>query len=123
MDDTQRISRAEHWRLSTTIELDRVTVIGRRFSESMGEDEAAMLAVADELQAATADATAWLEANPCPDVKLGTHVSWMQSTCAEIALTAQRAVIDPSGDTEAVTSRLGHLLSVIDFHLQMLDEW
>ncbi len=121
--DTERIPTAQQWRTKATVELDRVTVVGRRFSTSMNVNEATMVAAADELQLATRDATAWLLANPCPDTKLGTHVAWMLKTCGEIALTAQRAVIDPSTDTEAVMGRLGHLLAVIDFHAEMLDAW
>jgi hypothetical protein len=121
--ETERIPTAQQWRTKATVELDRVTVVGRRFSASTSVNEATMLAAADELQLATRDATAWLVANPCPDAKLGTHVAWMLKTCAEIALTAQRAVIDPSSDTEAVMGRLGHLLAVIDFHSEMLDAW
>jgi hypothetical protein len=111
------------WRTKATIELDPVTAASRRFLASVSVNEATMLAAVDELQAATRDAAAWLVANPCPDPKLGTHVPWMLNTCAEIALTAQRAVLDPGSDTEAVMGRLAHLLAVIDLHSQMLDAW
>ena len=47
----------------------------------------------------------------------------MLSTCAEVALTAQRAITDPSSDAEAVIGRLGDLLAIIDFHSQILDDW
>ncbi len=121
--DTERIPTTRQWRTEATVELDRVTLVGRRFSASINVSEATTLAAADELQLATRDATAWLESNPCPDAKLGTHVAWMLKTCGEIARTAQRAVMDPSSDTEAVMGRLGHLLEVIDFHAEMLDAW
>ena len=100
-----------------------MTAASRRFVASITVNEATMLAAVDELQAATRDAAAWLVANPCPDPKLGTHVPGVLNTCAEIALTAQRAVVDPRSDTEAVMGRLGQLLAVIDLHSQMLDTW
>lgn len=121
--DTHQTPTTEQWRRRATIELDPVTAASRRFLASISVNEATMLAAVDELHVATRDAAAWLMANPCPDPKLGTHVPWMLNTCAEIALTAQRAVIDPQSDTEAVMGRLGHLLAVIDLHSQMLGTW
>ena len=47
----------------------------------------------------------------------------MLSTCAEVALTAQRTLTDPTADAEAVFERLGDLLAIIDFHSQTLDAW
>jgi hypothetical protein len=121
--DTHRTQTTEQWRSKATIELEPVSAASRRFLASIRVNEATMLAAVDELQVATRDAAAWLVANPCPDPKLGTHVPWMLNTCAEIALTAQCAVIDPRSDTEAVMGRLGDLLAVIDLHAQMLDAW
>jgi hypothetical protein len=121
--DTHQTPTTEQWRRKATIELDPVTAASRRFLASISVNEATMLAAVDELHVATRDAAAWLMANPCPDPKLGTHVPWMLNTCAEIALTAQHAVIDPESDTEAVMGRLGHLLAVIDLHAQMLGTW
>ncbi len=95
----------------------------RRFSASVSVNEITMLAAADELEAATKDASVWMAANPCPNMKLGAHVAWMLSTCTEVALTAQRAVTGPFADVEGVMGRLGDLLAVIDFHSDTLDTW
>ena len=54
------------------VELERVTAAERRFSQSITlNNEVTMLAAADELQAATRDATVWRLANPCPDSNWG----------------------------------------------------
>ena len=82
-----------------------------------------MLAAADELEAATRDATAWLTANPCPDVKLGAHIAWILTTCTEVSLAARRTLIGPYAGTESVMGRLRELLTVIDFHSETLDAW
>jgi len=122
--DQERIPTAQQWRLSVMAELERVTIAERRFSASITLNNAvAMLAAADELQAAAKEATVWRMANPCPDSKLGTHVVWMLTTCMEVAITAQRALSDSRVDTEAAMGRLGLLLAVIDFHSQTLDAW
>jgi hypothetical protein len=47
----------------------------------------------------------------------------MLNTCAEVALSTQRAISDPAVDTDAVMGRIGTLLAVIDFHSQTLDAW
>ncbi len=47
----------------------------------------------------------------------------MLHTCAEVALTAQRAITNPGTDVEGVIGRLGDLLAIIDFHSQTLDAW
>ena len=86
----------------------------------MKVNEVAMLAAADELQAATWDAKLWTTVNACPDDELGGHIALMLNTCAEIALTAQRTIFDPSADKEANVGRLGDLVAVIDFQSQML---
>jgi hypothetical protein len=111
------------WRIRAMSTLHRVTAAERRFSASVRVNKVTMLAAADELEAATRDAKAWLAANPCPDRKFGAHVGWMLDTCVEVALTAQRAVTGPYADSDAVKARLGNLLAVIDFHAQTLDAW
>jgi hypothetical protein len=122
--DIERTPTAEQWRIRAMAELERVTAAERRFSASITmNSKVTMLAAADELQVATRDATGWGAANPCPDVKLGTHVAWMLTTCMEVAVTAQRALTDPSADPAAAMGRLGLLLAVIDFHSQTLDAW
>jgi hypothetical protein len=114
---------AQHWLIQAAIVLRRVTGAERRFAASLKVNEVTMLAAADELGAATRDATAWIAANVCPDLELEGRVLLMMDTCAEVALTAQRAVTGPLADTEAVLRRLGDLLAVIDFQSQALDDW
>ena len=111
------------WRIKAMTALHRVTAAERRFSAAVRVNKVTMLASADELEAATRDAKAWVATNPCPDPKLGAHVDWMLDTCVEVALTAQRAVTGPYADSDAVKARLGNLLAVIDFHSQTLDAW
>ena len=69
-----------------------VSAAERRLSASISVNKITVLAAADELQAASTDATVWLTSNPCPDAKLRAHVAWMLNTCAEVALgrTARR---------------------------------
>ena len=114
---------AQHWLIKATPVLGRVTGAESRFSASLKANEVTMLAAADELQAATWDAKLWMAANACPDAELRGRVALMLNTCAEVALTAQRAIFDPSADTEAVIGRLGDLLAVIDLHSQTLEDW
>ena len=82
-----------------------------------------MLAAADELGAASRDATAWMVENTCPDIELRGRVALMLNTCTEAALTAQRAITDPLADTQAVIRRLGYLLRIIDLQCRALDDW
>jgi hypothetical protein len=114
---------AEEWRIKAMVALQRVTASETRLSRSMSISDMAILAAADELEAATRDATIWMRANRCPDSKLGTHVTWMLNTCAEVAHTAQKAMTDPTTDIEVAMGRLGNLLAVIDCHSQTLDTW
>jgi hypothetical protein len=114
---------AQDWLIKAATTLGRVTAAESRFSVSMSINEITMLAAADELEVATREATVWLGANVCPDLELGGRVALMLNTCAEVAHTAQRAITDPSADTEAVVGRLGDLLAIIDFHSQTLDTW
>jgi len=111
---------AEHWLIKATPVLQRVTGAESRFSVSMRLSEVAMLAAADELEAATRDATAWVAANVCPVMELEGRVALMLNTCAEVALTARRVINDPSTDIEATIGRLGDLLAVIDFQSRTL---
>ena len=102
---------------------ERVTGAEDRFLASIALNQTTMLAAADELQAATTDATAWLTANPCPDPNLTGHVALLLDAYAEVVLTAQRAATEPWADTKLAMVRLGRLLGLIDFHSQALDEW
>ena len=103
--------------------LQRVTAAERRFSASISVNKITMLAAADELDAATRDATAWLKRHPCPNAKLGAHVAGMLDTCTEVALVAQRAVSGPFSGGQGVMARLRDLLAIIDFHSAILTAW
>jgi hypothetical protein len=111
------------WRIRAMTLLHRVTGAQRRLQASMQINEITMLAAADELHAATRDVTAWMAANPCPDLQLGIHVTRMLDTCADVASTAQRAAGGPADDMESVMGRLGGLLAVIDFDSKALEAW
>jgi hypothetical protein len=114
---------AQHWLIKATAALQRVTRAAGRFSASLSLNEVTMLAAADELEAATREATWWMAANACPDLELGGRVALMLSTCTEVALTAQRAIAGPYAGLDAVIGRLEDLLAMIDFHSQTLDDW
>jgi hypothetical protein len=118
-----REQTAQHWLIKATTILGRVTAAEHRFSASMSVNDVTMLAAADELEVATREAMVWTSANACPDMELGGRVLLMLRTCAEVALTAQRTITDPAGETEAVIGRLGDLLAIIDFHWQTLNAW
>jgi hypothetical protein len=109
------------WRYKSVAVLKRVTGAKSQLSASLKMNEATMLAAADELGAATRDATAWMAANVCPDLVLGARIAWMLKTCAEVALNAQLAIAEPSADTEAVIGRLGDFLAIIDICSQTLN--
>jgi hypothetical protein len=81
----------------------------------MNLNRVTMLAAADELHAATIEAMVWVMDNHCLDVRLNNRVSLMLNSCAEVAQTARRAIVHPSGDPEAVLERLGNLLTIVDF--------
>jgi len=114
---------AELWLIKAVPVLGRVTGAVGRFSASMRVNEVTMLAAADELEAATREATWWMVANACPGLDLGGRVTLMLNTCTELALTAQRAIAGPYADLQAAVGRLGDLLAIIDFHSQTLDVW
>ncbi len=116
-------SSAQHWLIEAAVALRRVTNAKSRFSAAMSLNKVTMLAATDELEAATKEAMVWVMENFCPDVGLGSGVALMLNTCAEVALTAQRALTHPSGDIERVFGRLVDLLAIIDFHSQTLDAW
>jgi hypothetical protein len=108
------------WRYKSMAVLKRVTSAKRKLSASLNANEVDMLEAADELEAASRDAAAWMAANACPDVVLGTRVAWMLKTCTEAALISQSAVTDPSTDTELAMGRLEDLLAIIDIYSQTL---
>ncbi len=114
---------AQRWLIEATPALRCVTGAERRFSASLKVNELTVLAASDELGAAARDATAWMTTNACPDLELGSRVAMMLKTCAEVALTALRAITHPSGDIEAVFERLSNLLAIIEIHSHALDNW
>ena len=118
-----RTHTTQQWLLAATSDLRRVTNAETRFTAAMSVNHITMLAAADELDAATREATAWVAGNPCPDPELVGQVCLMLSTCAEVALTAERALTDPTADIEAVFGRLGELLAIIDFDSESFGAW
>lgn len=114
---------AQRWLITASTALHPVSAAARRFSASLSVTEVTLLAAADELQAATWDAKRWMAANACPDVELRGRVGLWLKSCAEAALTAQRAIFDPLADTEAIIGRLGVLVSIIDIQSQAFDDW
>jgi len=116
-------STARHWLRQSATVLGRVTRAQRRLSASLRVNQVTMLAAADELEAATKEATAWMASNICPDGVLGSHVARMLNTCREVAHTAQRAITNPSTDTTAVLGRLAGLLAIINIQSQELHDW
>ena len=118
--DTEPIAQ---WRIRAADVLQPVACAKRRLSASLSVNEFAMSLAADELEAAAWKAMAWMAANECQDRELGMRVIWMLDTCAEVALTAQRAVAESFPATEPVMSNLGNLLAVIDIYSQTLEDW
>ena len=110
------------WCIEARIVLQPVTSAKRRLSASLNVNEFAMAVAADELEAAAREATAWMAANECPDLSLGTRVVWMLNTCAEAALTA-RCAAESSATSEPVVDGVGDLLAVIDIYSQTLEDW
>lgn len=101
--------------------LHRVTAAERRLAAAIRVNKVTMLAAADELQAATMDATMWLTANPCPEPWLRAQVAWVLNSRAEAASTARRAVSDPLAYTEEAIVRVRGLLAAVDYHSGALD--
>ena len=113
----------QQWLLKAGADLRRVTNAETRFSAAMSMNHVTMLAAADELEASTREAMAWMAGNPCPDREVGARVGLMLSTCAEVAFTAEMALTNSAADIEAVFGRLGDLLAIIDFHSETLKAW
>jgi hypothetical protein len=120
MDQEREI---QQWLLKAGADLRRVTNAETRFSAAMSMNHVTMLAAADELEAATREAMAWMAGNPCPDREVAGRVTLMLSTCAEVAFTAEIALTSSCPDIEAVFGRLGDLLAIIDFHSETLKAW
>jgi hypothetical protein len=119
----ERERTAEHWLIKASTVLLRVTGAESRFSASMRLNEMAMLAAADELEAASREARSWMVGNRCPDLELGRRITLMLNNCTEVAVTAQCAIAGPYAGLDAVSGRLGDLLAVIGLQLQTLDIW
>ena len=86
----------QHWLIYAGAVLRRVTIAETRVL-SVDEYDRVMLAAADEHETATKEATGWMAGHPCPDAELGGRVALMLDTCVAVAVTAQRALIHPSG--------------------------
>ncbi len=114
---------AQHWLLRSAPVFGRVASARRRFSASLGVHEVPILAAADELEVATREARAWMEANLCPDRVLGSHAMRLLNTCAEVVRVAQRAITDSAIESQTVLGRLAGLLAVINIQAAELDDW
>ena len=114
----------EHdWLISAAAVLRRVTTAETRFSAAMSVNNVTLLAAADELDAATSEALAWMSGHPSPDPDLGERAALMLNNCAAVALTARHAFTHPSGNIKALFGRLGSLLAGIEFQSQGLEAW
>jgi hypothetical protein len=103
--------------------LQRVTAAENRFLASIALNQTTMLAAADEMQAATTDASAWLQAHPCPDPNLARHVALLLDACAAVVQTAQLSATEPWAESKLAMVRLGRLLGVIDLHSRAVNDW
>jgi hypothetical protein len=114
---------ATHWIIKAAPVLRRVTNAKARFSAAMNINRVTMLAAADELDAATMEAMVWVMDNHCSDLRLDSRVALMLNSCAEVAQTARRAMVRPSGDLERILERLVTLLAIVDLRPQSLNAW
>jgi hypothetical protein len=103
--------------------LQRVTAAEDRLLASIALSQTTMLAAADEMQAATTDATAWLSAHPCPDPNLARHVALLLDACAEVVRTAELSATEPRGESKLAMVRLGRLLGLVDLHARAVNDW
>ena len=109
-------SHTLQWRIDVMTVLHRVTAAEQRLSASMRVNKTTMLAAADELEAATKDATLWVTANPCPEARMRAQVAWVLNSCAEAARAARHAVNDPSTYNEETIVRIRGLLAAAEYH-------
>jgi len=121
--DMRNLPTTLDWRIKAMTAVERVRAAEHRFSWSIGEDETAALAAADELQIATREAMTWLAATPCPDSKLWAEVARMLNACEELAAAAQRMAASPVVDSEDARGQLRQLLVVVDHYSHALDTW
>jgi hypothetical protein len=103
--------------------LQRVTAAEDRLLASIALNQTTMLAAADEMQAATTDASAWLSAHPCPDPNLARHVALLLDACAEVVRTAQLSATEPRVESRLAMVRLGRLLGLVDLHARAVNDW
>jgi hypothetical protein len=87
------------WRLMVTPGLSRVSSAQRRFAVSLGHSKAALLAAADELDAAARDATTWLTTHTCPDSNVGDEVAGFVKHVRRGRRTSRWSVASPLADT------------------------
>jgi hypothetical protein len=104
--------------------MNRMRRACRRYSEAITlRDGSAKLAAANELEAVTKDADAWLSAHPCSDARLEAYIEGMLNTSALVALIAQRALTDPPTNIGTPMGRIGRLLAEIDIDGHLLEGW
>jgi hypothetical protein len=108
------------WVAGAASVLRRVTKAKTRFSAAMKINRVTTLAAADELHAATIEAMVWVMDNDCPEAHVAGRVALMLNSCAEVAHTARRAIVHPSGNPEVVLERLNNLLAIVDLRPQSL---
>jgi hypothetical protein len=119
-----RDQSTEQWRSRALLEMNRMRGACRRYSEAITlRDRSAKLTAANELEAATKDADAWLSAHPCSDAKLEAHFEGMLNTSALVALIAQRTVTDPPANIGIPMGRVGRLLAEIEIDGYVLEGW
>jgi hypothetical protein len=113
----------QHWLTDAAPVLRRVSRAETRFTVAIRLNSTTTLAAADELEAATTEAMVWMMDNHCSEIRIDSRVALMLNTCAEVARTAKQVITHPSGDLQAVASRLVSLLSSIDFRSESLGAW
>jgi hypothetical protein len=103
--------------------MHRVSAAATRLSAAMQISSLTTLAAADELRAATSDATAWYARNPCPHRVLGRLVAGNLQTCAEVAVSAQPVATDEASLGSAALRRLRSLLEVLAAQSEIFETW
>lgn len=114
---------AMQWYAKAMGDLERVRTAESRLASSMGGGGAAVTAAADELQAATRDAIAWLADNPNPDRSLADKVARFIKAYAALQRVAQETAAYPDLEPGEARTRLRDLISVVDYQSQKLHAW
>jgi hypothetical protein len=97
-----------------------VLVSGRRVAESLSRNTVALLAAADELEAATRQATRWVARVICPDMRLEGEVATILNTCARMVEIAHEAIPGSTPDIGFAVDRIRDLVDIVDYHSETL---